>query len=127
MLLPNSRPYGTGWREDSTALKSTQPQLTKVGPHGYVHGWIKVGDMGDMSNPSTIRNGDKVKGHSAEHGDFEGTVVGSVSGPIRSSSPVSSTTVSGHHVAIAGTDTRSIPPIQVANEDITHVSPKSGF
>lgn len=98
--------------------KSAEPDLTKDGPHRYRHGWIKLD--GVDTSPSTIGNGDRVRVSSPERGDFEGHVVGSVSGPMRTDGPISSTTTTGHYVAREGTDTRTTPPVKVGREHITH-------
>lgn len=45
------------------SLSRTQhivPTITKVGPHGYVHGWIKADEVTHMPAASTPRKGDTV-------------------------------------------------------------------
>lgn len=42
MFPISSEPYGTGWRTDDP---DDEPSFVgKVGPEGYIHGWIKVGE-----------------------------------------------------------------------------------
>jgi hypothetical protein len=50
----DSRPYGDGWRAED----SEPTFVGKVGPKGYSHGWIRVGDG---TGPHTHETGDLPK------------------------------------------------------------------
>jgi hypothetical protein len=56
-LLPDETPLAGATREVNEeighviVMDGNAPSVTKVGPHGYVHGWIKVADYDDIGTP----------------------------------------------------------------------------
>jgi hypothetical protein len=80
-----SSPYGGRGVHDQAAArlaewreKTARPEVVKVGPHGYVHGWIKVGSSEHMDMDDMADNGYHVGVHlddaykHAQRGDTAG-------------------------------------------------------
>ena len=56
--------YNSFMKQEQEIAKNSKPDIAKVGPHGYIHGWIKVGagiDSSDLTRDThNIGGGKKV-------------------------------------------------------------------